>query len=55
MRMKRVVIIGFGASGKSTLARQLGEIAELRVVELDKILWRPGLVETPRNQWVELQ
>ena len=55
MRMKRVVIIGPGASCKSTLARQLGEIAGLRVVELDKIFWRPGLVETPRNQWVELQ
>jgi len=40
--MKRVVIIGPGASGKSTLAGQLGEIAGLRVVELDKIFWRPG-------------
>jgi adenylate kinase family enzyme len=53
--MKRVVIIGPGASGKSTLARQLGEITGLRVVELDKVFWRPGLVETPRNQWVALQ
>jgi len=53
--MKRVMIIGPGASGKSTLARQLGEITGLRVIELDKIFWRPGLVETPRNQWVELQ
>ena len=55
MRMKRVVIIGPGASGKSTLARQLGEITGLRVIELDKVFWQPGLVETPRNQWVELQ
>src|SRR5437016_664465 len=55
MRMKRVVIIGPGASGKSTLARQLGEITGLRVIELDKLFWQPGLVETPRNQWVELQ
>jgi adenylate kinase family enzyme len=53
--MKRVVILGPGASGKSTLARQLGEIVGLRVVELDKIYWRPGLVETPGDQWVELQ
>jgi adenylate kinase family enzyme len=53
--MKRVVIIGPGASGKSTLAGQLGEIAGLRVVELDKIFWRPGLVATPADQWVELQ
>lgn len=53
--MKRVIIIGPGASGKSTLARQLGEITGLRVIELDKLFWQPGLVETPRDQWVELQ
>lgn len=53
--MKRVVIIGPGASGKSTLARQLGEITGLRVIELDKVFWQPGLVETPRDHWVELQ
>jgi adenylate kinase family enzyme len=53
--MKRVVILGPGASGKSTLARQLGEITGLRVIELDKIFWQPGLVETPRDQWVALQ
>ena len=53
--MKRVVIVGPGASGKSTLARQLCDITGLRVVELDKIFWRPGLLETPRDQWAELQ
>jgi adenylate kinase family enzyme len=53
--MKRVVIIGPGASGKSILARQLGEITGLRVIELDKLFWQPGPVETPRDQWVELQ
>jgi adenylate kinase family enzyme len=53
--MKRVVIIGPGASGKSTLARQLGEITGLPVVELDRIFWRPGLAGTPRGEWVQLQ
>jgi adenylate kinase family enzyme len=53
--MKRVVIVGPGASGKSTLAGQLGQITGLRVIELDKIFWQQGLVETPRDQWVELQ
>jgi adenylate kinase family enzyme len=53
--MKRVVIIGRGASGKSTLARRLGDITGLPVIELDKIFWRPGLIATPREQWVVMQ
>ena len=53
--MKRVVIIGPGASGKSTLARLLGEITGLRVIELDKVFWQPRLAETPGHQWVALQ
>ncbi|HWZ82476.1 MAG TPA: hypothetical protein VNW47_07625 [Terriglobales bacterium] len=54
-RMKRVVIVGRGASGKSTLAAQLGEITGLRIIELDKIFWGPGLVATPHAQWIEVQ
>jgi hypothetical protein len=53
--MKRVVILGRGASGKSTLAVRLGEITGLPVIELDKMFWRPGLVATPRDQWVVVQ
>lgn len=53
--MKRVVIFGPGASGKSTLAVRLGEITGLGVIELDKVFWRPGLVPTPRDQWVKIQ
>jgi adenylate kinase family enzyme len=53
--MKRVVIIGRGASGKSTLARRLGDITGLPVIEMDKIFWRRGLVATPREQWVVMQ
>jgi adenylate kinase family enzyme len=53
--MKRVVILGRGASGKSTLARRLGEITGLPVIELDKVFWRAGLLATPRCQWVILQ
>jgi adenylate kinase family enzyme len=53
--MKRVVILGRGASGKSTLARRLGEITGLPVIELDKVFWRQGLVATPRDQWVAVQ
>jgi hypothetical protein len=53
--MKRVVILGRGASGKSTLARRLGDITGLPVIEVDKILWQPGLIATPRELWVAMQ
>jgi adenylate kinase family enzyme len=53
--MKRVVVLGPGGAGKSTLAARLGEITGLPVVELDKVFWQPGLAATPHNQWVEIQ
>lgn len=53
--MKRVVILGRGGAGKSILALRLGEITGLPVIELDKIFWRPGLIATPRDAWVEAQ
>src|SRR5260370_361698 len=53
--MKRVVILGRGASGKSTLARRLGEIMGLPVIGLDKIFWQPGLRAEPSGQWVAMQ
>lgn len=53
--MKRVVIVGRGASGKSTLAVRLGRITGLNVIELDKVFWRSGLDATPRDQWVRVQ
>jgi hypothetical protein len=53
--MKRVVILGRGASGKSTLARRLGEITGLPVIELDKVFWRPGLAPMPRDEWKLVQ
>ena len=40
--MNRVMIIGCGGAGKSTLARKLGEKTGLPVVHLDQIWWAPG-------------
>jgi adenylate kinase family enzyme len=53
--MKRVAILGRGASGKSTLARRLGTVTGLPVIELDKIFWQEGLIATPREKWVLVQ
>ena len=40
--MERIMIIGCGGAGKSTLARQLGKKTGLPVVHLDQIWWEPG-------------
>lgn len=49
--MERVIIIGCGGAGKSTLARQLGEITGLPVVHLDKLYWKPGWVSVSREEF----
>jgi adenylate kinase family enzyme len=41
--VQRVVSVGPGAAGKSTLAVSLGEVTDLPVVELDKLFRRAGL------------
>jgi tRNA A37 N6-isopentenylltransferase MiaA len=41
--MKRVIIVGPGAAGKSALAVSLGEITRPPVIELDTLFWRAGL------------
>lgn len=41
-RYKRVLIIGCGGAGKSTLARKLGARFDLPVVHLDKLWWLPN-------------
>lgn len=53
--MTRVAVIGPGGAGKSHVARQLGESLHARVVELDRLFWRPGWVETPAPEWEEIQ
>jgi adenylate kinase family enzyme len=49
--MKRVTIVGSGGAGKSTLARELGEITELPVIHLDREHWGPGWAEPDRDEW----
>jgi adenylate kinase family enzyme len=53
--LKRVVVLGRGGSGKSTLPARLGQITGLPVVELDSLFWQPGLAATPHDQWAAIQ
>lgn len=53
--MERVVILGRGGAGKSTLAVVLGTETGLPVIELDKHFWSPDLQPTPPDRWAEVQ
>ncbi len=53
--MKRIAIIGSPGAGKSTLARQLGEISGLPVFHLDRLFWKPGWIQSPKPLWIALQ
>jgi len=48
--MERIMIVGCGGAGKSTLARQLGEKLGLPVVHLDKLFWHSGWVESTKEE-----
>ena len=49
--MQRVLVIGSPGAGKSTFARQLEARSGLPLIHLDREYWRPGWVETPRDEW----
>ncbi|MEK4251813.1 DNA topology modulation protein [Paenibacillus sp. FSL W7-1287] len=53
--MKKVMLIGPGGSGKSTLSRKLGLLLHLPVYHLDALHWKPGWVPTPDDEWDDLQ
>ena len=53
--MRRVVVLGRGGAGKTTLATRLGAALNLPVIELDQHFWPPGLVPTPSARWAEIQ
>jgi adenylate kinase family enzyme len=53
--VRRVVLLGRGAAGKSTLARRLGAATGIPVVELDALFWRPDLTPTPPAEWAAEQ
>lgn len=48
----RIAVIGATGSGKTTLAQQLGDILDLKVIELDALHWMPGWTEKP---WVDIR
>lgn len=53
--MQKIMIIGSGGSGKTTLAKRLGEKLNVPVHHLDNYFWQPGWQETPQIDFVEKQ
>lgn len=43
--------MGCGGAGKSTLARELGPLLDLEVIQLDHHFWRPGWVQSSDREW----
>jgi hypothetical protein len=48
---KRIVVIGVTGSGKSILAERLAQKLDLEYIELDALYWKPGWVETDREEF----
>lgn len=51
--MTKVIIIGNGGTGKSTLGEKLGKMLNLPVTHLDQITWKPGWLREDENVFRE--
>lgn len=49
--MKRVLVIGPGGAGKTTLARSLARCTGLPLVHLDLLYWQSGWKPMPADEW----
>ena len=49
--MKRILVIGSPGAGKSTFSRRLGEATGVEVIHLDRLSWKSGWIEAPRDEF----
>ena len=50
--MKKILVIGSGGAGKTTLALRVGAITGLPVAHLDRLYWGPGWTMPDREAWL---
>lgn len=53
--MDKIMIVGSGGAGKSTLAREIGKKLKLPVYHLDVFLWKPNWEMTSREEQIAIQ
>lgn len=51
--MKKILIVGSGGAGKSTLAKEIGRRLNLPVIHLDAHYWKAGWVHMEFPEWDE--
>jgi adenylate kinase family enzyme len=51
--MKKILVIGSGGSGKSTIATRLGVLLGIEVSHLDQLFWRPGWTKPAPEEWLK--
>jgi len=53
--MRRVLVVGGPGSGKTTFSVRLGRLLDLPVHNLDAVFWKPGWVESSREEFAARQ
>ena len=51
----KILIVGLGCSGKSTLAREIGKSTGLPIYHLDRLLWKSNWVRAERDEFLKEQ
>ncbi len=51
--MQKILVLGSGGAGKTTLSKELAKILELELIHLDAYYWNPGWVASSPEEWME--
>lgn len=49
--MRRILVIGSGGSGKTTVAKAIAAKTGIPLIHLDQIFWHAGWIPTPDPEW----